>query len=114
MRTIQVASTQLRQADQVIQAEFIPSITGGITRSKDERKILSLPPKLGGLDIPIFVESFQVEYEKSVQLTERICSKIINHTRQHEADYKSLAIKNEIRSATTDKIKSGCKISGIT
>ena len=114
MRTIKGASTQLRQVDQVIQTEFIPSITGGITRNKDERKLLSLPRKLGGLDIPMFVESFQVEYENSVQLTEGICTKIINHTGQHEAEYKSLAIKNEIRSATTDKIKSSCKISGIT
>ena len=49
MRTIKWASTQLRQVDQVIQTKFIPSITGGITFNKDERKLLSLPPKLGGL-----------------------------------------------------------------
>ena len=48
----------------------MPSITGGITLNKDERKLLYFLPKLGGLGIPKFEESCQVEHEISVNLTE--------------------------------------------
>ena len=78
--TINGALTQLRQIDKVIQTEPIPSITGGITCDKNEIKLLSVPPKLGGLWIPIFAESYQVEYKNSVKLTEGHCTKIINQT----------------------------------
>ena len=37
-------------------SEFKPAITGGIHCSDIDRKLLSLPSKLGGLGIPIFAE----------------------------------------------------------
>ena len=42
----------------MIQTELI---SGGITCNKGDRKSLLFPPKLGGLDIPTFAESCQVE-----------------------------------------------------
>ena len=47
MRTIPDISDQLNQLDEVITSEFIPAITGGIHCSNIERKLLSLPSKLG-------------------------------------------------------------------
>ena len=81
----------------MIKTELIPSITGRINCNKDGRKLLSLPPKLGGLDMSIFPESCQAEYENSVKHAEGLCTKIISETRQCEADCKSRAITNEIR-----------------
>ena len=54
LRTIPGISELLQRLDHVISTEFIPSITGGITPSHVERKLMSLPTKLGGLGIPIF------------------------------------------------------------
>ena len=99
MRTIHGASNQLQRLDQVIQTEFIPSITDGIICNENDRKLLSLPPKLGGLGLPIFAEISQIEYENSIKLTEGLCSKIIQQTRQYENDGKIQSIKLEIRSA---------------
>ena len=59
----------------MIQTEFIPSVTGGITSNKEEIKSLLFPPKLGGLGIPIFAESFQVAYENSVKPREEVFTK---------------------------------------
>ena len=41
----------LRQVEKVIEIEFIPYITGGITCNKDERMLITCYPKLGGLGI---------------------------------------------------------------
>ena len=38
----------------MILTKFIPAITGGIYVTPDERYLLSLPGKYGGLGIPIF------------------------------------------------------------
>ena len=54
MRTISGASTQLKLLDEVVQSEFIPVITGGAFWNERERKLIALPPKFGGLRIPIF------------------------------------------------------------
>ena len=99
MRTINGASNQLQSLDQVIQTEFIPSITGGIICNENYRKLLSLPPKLDGLGLPIFAEISQIEYENSVKLTEGLCSKIIQQTRQYDNDGKIQSINLKISSA---------------
>ena len=49
-------STILHELDQVITNELIPAITDGPVVSSEERVLLSLPVKLGGLGIPIFAE----------------------------------------------------------
>ena len=51
MRTVPNISNLLRHIDDVITKEFIPAITGGVKCSENERKLLLLLPKLGGLDI---------------------------------------------------------------
>ena len=84
MRTIPGIKNQLKQLDDVISTELIPAITGGITCSNLERKLLSLPPKLGGLGLPIFSEICDIEYANSIMLTEDLRTKIIQ---QHKIRY---------------------------
>ena len=52
--------------DQVITNELIPAITDGPVVSSEERVLLSLPVKLGGLGIPIFAECCKTEYQNSL------------------------------------------------
>ena len=68
MRAITGASTQLKCLDEVVQSEIIPLITGGAFCNEMERKLIALPPKLGGLGIPIFAEISNDEFENSIKL----------------------------------------------
>ena len=54
MRTVPNISSLMKKIDDLITTEFIPVITGGINCSVHERRLLALPPKHGGLGIPIF------------------------------------------------------------
>ena len=72
MRTVPGIEHLLQQLDDVITTEFIPAITGGVTCTASERKLLSLPSKLGGLNIPLFSEVSNTIYNQSVLLTEEI------------------------------------------
>ena len=105
MRTISSASTQLKRLDEVVQSEFIPVITDGVFCNKMERKLIALPPKLGGLGIPIFAETSNDEFENSIKLTECLSTKIINQMRQYEPDEEIQTIKNRIRAARVGENK---------
>ena len=102
MRTIPGISKQLTKLDEPISTVFLPSITNGIVINPSERKLLSLPPKLGGLGIPIFSEICQFEYENSIKLTKPLCTSIINQNRQTNSDDQNDNIKNKIH---IDRIK---------
>ena len=78
MRTISNISSHLKRLDEVITTEFIPEITSGINCSDIERKLMSLPPKLGGTGIPRFCDIPDREYEFSQMLSNDLTSKIIN------------------------------------
>ena len=56
MRTIPNISNQIKKLDETIRTKFKPTISGGINCSDIERKVVSFPPKLEGLGIPIFSE----------------------------------------------------------
>ena len=68
MSTVTDASTQLKCLDEVVQSEIMPLTTGGVFSNKTERKLKALPPKLGGLGIPIFAEISNDEFENSIKL----------------------------------------------
>ena len=80
MRTVPNISNLL-QHDDVITKEFIPAITGGVKCSDNERKLLSLPPKLGDLCPPVFSETSDFEYSNSKMVTKQLCEKIIRQER---------------------------------
>ena len=70
-------------------------ITGGVFCNEMERKLIALPPKLGGLGIPIFAEISNDEFENSIKLTECLSTKIINQMRQYEPDEEIKPSKTE-------------------
>ena len=92
-RTIPNIKNHLKQLDDVIRTEFIPVITGGINCSDTERRLMSLPPRFGGLGIPIFSESAQKEYEFSIMLSKDLTTNIINQQPQFAANTKKIKRK---------------------
>ena len=96
MRTIPNISSHLKRLDEVITTEFIPATAGGIICSGIERKLVSLPPKLGGMGIPIFSNISDREYEFSQMLSNDLTSKIINQDRQYQSNDNSIVFKNKI------------------
>ena len=97
MRTIPNIKTQLKQLDDVIRTELIPAVTGGVNCSETERRLVSLPPRFGGLGIPIFSESAQKEYEFSIILSKDLTTKIINQQPQFATNNNAKKIKSKIK-----------------
>ena len=63
-------------ASAFILTKFIPAITGGILITENERKLLSLAPRFGGLGIPIFEELCEIEYQNFIMISEHLCNRI--------------------------------------
>ena len=104
MQTVPNTAAYLQQIDEIVQTELIPAITGGITCSEEERKLLLLPPKLGGLGIPIFSTISDAECENSKHFTASLQKNIIEQNRVYVTDKKKLKqLKNEIKAKRNGK-----------
>ena len=82
MRTIPNIKNQTKQLDDAIRTEFIPAITGGINCSGIGKRLMSIPPRFGGLGIPIFSRYAQKEYVFSIILSKDLTTNIINEEAQ--------------------------------
>ena len=71
MRTIPGLGEHLRPLDNIISERLLPSFFGCLL-SPLERKIMSLPPRLGGLGIPILEELAEEEYSISTAVTKSL------------------------------------------
>ena len=69
-RTIPDICQHLHKFDQEIEKVFIPAVIDRHISNNVERKLLSLPVKLGGVEIVIFADIAKTEYEKSRNITE--------------------------------------------
>ena len=76
IRTIPNLTATLKPLDEAVANEFIPAITEGHHCSENERKLLSLPVRLGGLGLPIFSELCEREYDNSQKATRKHIEKI--------------------------------------
>ena len=75
-RTIADIGELMGPLENCIRYSFIPAITNGHICNDEERLILMLPPRLGGLGIPNPVTSADQEY-KSLKVTSALAEKII-------------------------------------
>ena len=89
MSAVSNISNLLRHIDDLITKQFIPAITGCVKCSENERKLLSLSPKLVGFGKPIFSETPDFEYLNSKMVTKQLCKKIIQQERQYIETIKS-------------------------
>ena len=91
MRTIPHVSNLLLPIENTIWNRFLPAITCECTWNEEERKLLSLPTRYGGLGIPIFDEEAQFEYSNSRRITTQLTSLLT--VQQMEYAVEELAIK---------------------
>ena len=77
IRTIPDLKEVLQPLDRMVDEQFIPAITEGQIVSKDDRKLISLPVRLGGLGIPIFAEMCDREFNNSLRITEMLRQNIV-------------------------------------
>ena len=78
MRTIPNLEEVRKPLDEGIDKSFIPAMIEGHVLSSDDRKLLSLPVRLGGMGIPIFTDICQREYNNSVKATQLIRPRIVS------------------------------------
>ena len=91
MRTIENIEPSMKRVNDAVTTLLIPEITREITPTPLKRQLLSLPPSLGGLGIPIFEESYAIEFKNSNLLTEMLQDAIIDQKRSFEVNEKNLA-----------------------
>ena len=100
-RTIRNTSHQLEKTEEVMLTKFIPAITGGIYVNPDERYLLPLPAKYGGLGIPIFSELSGIEFKNSQIMSEDLRNKTIEQERtdSQQQEEKTKENNNKIRNS---------------
>ena len=101
MRTIPNISHLFQPLEDTIRNILIPAMIG-IKVNDVERKLLTLPPKYGGLGITNPTEIAQVEFENSLKITHQQQEFVINQTASAQLDqalYRKA--KNEIKQART-------------
>ena len=77
MRTVLDFSNLPQHIDSVITKEFISTITGNVKYSENERRLLPLLPKFGGLGIPIVSGASDFEYSNSKMVTKQLWQKTL-------------------------------------
>ena len=105
MRMIPGIGKLLRKVDEIIPTEFIPSTTGGIFITENDRKLLSLALRLGGLCIPILEELCEIEYQNSIMISEHLCNRITDQFGTHEPDPELDTKKKQEKSMNNDRQK---------
>ena len=76
MRTTPNINKELRRLDDASNNKLIPSFTENKLCRNNERLLLSLPTKLGGMGIPVFSEITNIEFQNSSLLTKEHVSLI--------------------------------------
>ena len=94
LRTIKGIGELMEPVDNAIDQYFIPALTEGHRCSTDERKLLSLPVKLGGLAIPILSDIADNEFENSKDITRDLTGRIVSQTKEFPGN--EFAIKYKI------------------
>ena len=76
----------LQPIENIIRLQLIPALCDGRNCSDDERKLLSLPIKLGGMGIINVLDTAQCDYETSIQLTSKLQDQIVNQSEEFISD----------------------------
>ena len=99
IRTIPNLKDVLKPLDDVIDQKFIPALTEGHVLSGEERNLLSLPVRLGGLGIPVYRDTCEQEFENSQKMTQTLRQNILSQESVYVQDRRAeqsieLEIKN--------------------
>ena len=106
LRTIPNISERIRPLEDTLRNTFIPAITGGYACNDNERILLSLPTRYGGLGLNLFEADSDIEYHNSRLVTESLTTSIINqefHPAENQQTMKQA--KNIIRVSREERYK---------
>ena len=100
MRTIPQISELLQPLENAIRYSLIPALTDGRVVTDEERTLLSLPARLGGLGLISPVEMSNQEHQYSVEATVTLTNAIINQQKELPLDFEnsSKEAKSNVRS----------------
>ena len=90
IRTMPNIKQHLTQLDAIVDNVYIPAIIDGHTCSADERLLLSLPVKKGGLALPIFSVTADLEFANSRAATGQLVGHINNQDSTAPMDSEQL------------------------
>ena len=76
MRTIPNIESLLQPLENAINSLLIPALTEGSHHTADERALLSLPPRLGGMGIINPTHIYQQKFEFSMIATNQLATAI--------------------------------------
>ena len=97
MRSMKAVKDHVQPAEDAIRNLLIPALTDGHHCSDHERRLLALPPRLGGLGIPILTNIAEKQYTNSKLLTMPLSTRIKNQdTDIGELVAQTNKIKNQI------------------
>ena len=98
LRTIPNIADLVERVDNILDSKFIPAITENQTITERVRKLLSLPVRLGGLGLPIFSESCNIEFGNSRKISKYLINKIVAQDERYEINPKrERDIHNQIK-----------------
>ena len=103
MRTIPGTSTFLQPLENSIRNVFLPALLRSHALRDDERALLALPPRLGGMGITSPEKLADVEHRNSINLTKSRTEKIIAQEVHEEID--QCAITEQRRNISNDRQK---------
>ena len=102
IRTIPNLHNTMKRIDEKIDKDFIPAITEGHICSSNERSLLSLPVRMGGLGIPQFSKICESEFKNSTSCSEQLINNIKNQLSEYKIDKK--VEKERVIRASKEKI----------
>jgi len=95
LRTNPDNKEHLKVIDDILTTQFIPALSDGHCVSINERLLLSLPARYGGLGIPILSEISDLEFTYSQDITSALSKRIIDQTTEANLDeINQMKIKN--------------------
>ena len=98
LRTVPNISELLMPLETTIAQKLIPSLAGGRNPAELDRAIVALPPRLGGMGIPIPNEIADMEHQNSKKLTAKLTQLIVDQDESGEVDLSEL-VKTRIEIA---------------
>ena len=103
-RTVSDIGHLFRPLENVIANEFIPSVVGGSV-TPNERMVLALPVKHGGLGIQDPSQTAQLEYEASIQVTMQLKNLTVSQNNSLETLDQNVIrrVKEDLRNAKTSR-----------
>ena len=98
LRTVPDIADYLLPIEETLRSRFIPAITGCYICSDEERALLALPVKFGGLGLQNLCEVANTELLNSKEITRELYENVMTQNKDFQIDSeKTKTIKNELK-----------------